>query len=183
MISGGGPAIADPVDPNIKMLEGEAMPYIEADSLEEANLFFDQVEAAKSDGDSAELASLARGPKYAPCEIKPEGMHLRSSGAFKIVGFKVLTECTVPVRSIEHRASLRQYHLGVYRTVPNQGPVSKSRGGVKLYTKSIFHRCDKTSPSREWGGAVTGVVNWGGKEYYSRAYPKRSTSKIACYVP
>lgn len=181
--SGGGAAYAAPPSDNGGDHEELSQPvrYIQADSREEAEEYFDQLEAQEESGEAP--AVRAASAKYGPCTMAPEGIHIRKSSGWQAVGFKVKTSCTTRVSSITHFSKLRQKSGILWKEVtPTTGATSRNFGSSSLYTQSIKLNCPSQSKKHYWGGSTLGEISYSGQMYFARVYAPVSKYAIACHV-
>ena len=182
-LGGGGAVHATPPSDGGSNSDKHTHPvrYIQADSREEAEEYFDQLEAQEASGDTPTVQ--ASSAKYGPCTIAPEGIHLRKSSGWQAVGFKVKTSCTTQVDSITHFNKLRQKTGLIWKEVtPTTGKTSRNFHASSLYTQSIKLNCPSQGKTHYWSGSTLGEINYNGEMYFARVYAPVSTYAIACHV-
>lgn len=160
--------------------------YIQADSQEEADAYFDAIEdewIVESLG-SPGISLMQKGAPvtYGPCILKPNNIHIRTKSGesdFGIVGFKPSTTCTKPVSSIQHTTNLRYKYYQWWLKAASATAYSDPGLTTTLVQKNIEHHCRGHVDTWFWGTAA-GVINYGGKEYYARVYP--DIARFSCRV-
>ena len=156
----------------------EPLSYVEADSPEEAQRIFEQLDSGippASMGGAASMGAAAR-VDFAPCELYPTRVYRRTSSGRQAIGFKPYTVCDVPVASIRHNSELRYKQLVWWRT-----KITRSGGNsdeARYTQRNIEYYCVGTK-STTWRGTTQGAITWRGKTYYTRVYtaPKTENCK------
>ena len=156
----------------------EPLSYVEADSPEEAQRIFEQLDSGippASMGGAASMGAAAR-VDFAPCELYPTRVYRRTSSGWQAIGFKPYTVCDVPVASIRHNSELRYKQLVWWRT-----KITRSGGNsdeARYTQRNIEYYCVGTK-STTWRGNTQGAITWRGKTYYTRVYtaPKTENCK------
>ena len=181
--SGGGVARSAPPSDNGGDHEEppQSVRYIQADSREEAEEYFDQLKTQEEPGEAP--AIRAANAKHGPCTIVPEGIHLRKSSGWQAVGFEVKTSCTTKVSPITHFSKLRQKSGTLWKEVtPTTGNPSRNFDSPPLYTQSIKLNCPSQSKKHYWGGSTLGEINYNGEMHFARVYAPASKYAIACHA-
>lgn len=164
--------VVDEVDSDVlEALSDSPMPYVEADSLEEAEPMLSAIAEQMEEGVSAETAARVAGAtplasKNGPCTLYPSVVYLRTSSAKAAAGFKPYTKCELVVSKINHTAELRfQYYL-TWKLAQRKANGNKNS---KSYTqKNIEFPCKDLKTSTLYKGQTTGHIIYGGKSYYSQ---------------
>lgn len=167
-----------PVDDEVyggawEMESESAMPYVEADSWEDAEPMLDAIADKVDDGMTASTAARSVGAttlasSNGPCTLYPSVVYMRTSSAKTAAGFKPYTKCSVLVQRIYHTSELRfQYYLtwklAQKKTGKNMNSKSYTQKNIELFCKDL-------KQSTLFKGTTTGQIVYGGKSYYSKVY-------------
>lgn len=149
---------SDPVDPEDFFKDAESVPFVEADSWEEAEelieeiLSEDPVTTETVSAFSPTTAVPVVSKRYGPCVLYPRNVWLRKSSNYSAVGTKPLTKCSENVTRITHETKMH-YKWGLW--MRGAGPWIKSTnyGERTLEQKNVSYTCKGTK--KKWWSAET----------------------------
>ena len=153
-------------------LSTEPVPYVEADSPQEAIEIFDSLESNEG------LArTSAASVNYGPCKLHPSVVYFRTSSNKGAVGFKPYTKCSNNVTSIPHESTLRYEYFGLWLVALNK--TGGNRGVMNYTQKNIEYYC-LGNIDTDFGGTTLGTIVYLGRTYYARVYTPRV--ELGCTV-
>ena len=117
-------------------------------------------------------------PKYGPCTLTLDNVHLRKSGNFGTVGFKARTSCSVPVTSIHLKSDLRYKYYTFWNLAI--GGVTDSAYNTRFHIQKNLEFSCNGRVNTVFKGTTLGTIVYNGHKYYARAYSK--TSSLNCKV-
>lgn len=147
-------------------LTHQPIPYVQADSPQEAIALLDDLEST----DATARTAAAAAASFGPCVLYPSVIYFRTSSNLGALGFKPYTKCSSAVTSIHHESTLRYEYFGLWLVAQNK---TGGNYGVASYTqRNIEYYCVGTIPT-DFGGTTLGTVVYAGHTYYSRVYTER----------
>lgn len=173
---------SEPVDPEDFFKEADSIPFVEADSWDEAEEIIDEIlseEPVTAETVSA-FSSTSAVPvvskRYGPCVLYPRHVWPRKSSNYGAVGTKPLTDCSRNVSRITHETKMH-YKWGLW--MRGAGPWVKSTNSSqsKLEQKNVSYTCKGTKETW-WSAETRASIVSNGTTY--RAVVTSPLKKIPC---